>query len=177
MRLFIAINLNDEMKDTLCRTEKELQEQGAEGNFSGRENLHLTLAFLGEVERKRVEAIKSAMDAVCFPAFELELGKPGRFKREEGDILWIGLQTSEMLKTVRSSLMGELKKRGFQPDDKPFKPHLTIGRRITGVSRMPELVKRPRQQVTSMELMLSERKNGKLIYTPIYSRVVDRAIP
>ena len=170
MRLFVAINLNDEIKDALCSVENELQTSGAKGNFSKRENLHLTLAFLGEVEQKRVKAVREAMDKAEFTPFTVEVSSAGRFKRDEGDILWIGLGASKALTALQSSLVKELKARGFAPDDKPFKPHLTIGRKITGAGRIPESANGLSQRIESIELMLSERINGKLTYTPLYSR-------
>ncbi|MBQ3048796.1 MAG: RNA 2',3'-cyclic phosphodiesterase [Oscillospiraceae bacterium] len=170
MRLFVAINLSDEIKDALCAVEKELQAQGARGNFSKRENLHLTLAFLGEVEQSRVKAVREAMAAAEFAPFTVEVASAGRFKRDEGDILWIGLGASRELTALQVSLVRELKARGFSPDDKPFNPHLTIGRKITGAGRIPESANGLSQRVESIELMLSERINGKLTYTPIYSR-------
>ena len=175
MRLFIAINLSDEIKESLCLTMRELQAEGSKGTFSGRENLHLTLVFLGEVERSRISDIKAAMETVAFAPFDIEIGSPGRFRRDEGDILWIGLKPNSKLASIRESLIKELKKRNFSPDDKPFKPHLTLGRRVVGGGRIPENTAGLRQSVTSMELMLSERTNGKLIYTPLYSRKVDRS--
>ena len=170
MRLFVAINLNDEIKDALCGVEKELQAAGAKGNFSKRENLHLTLAFLGEVEQNRVKAVRDAMNRAEFEPFTLEVASAGRFKREEGDILWIGLGASKALAALQASLVKELKAGGFAPDDKPFRPHLTIGRKITGAGRIPESANGLSQRVESIELMLSERINGKLTYTPVYSR-------
>ena len=50
MRLFIAIRLSRPLVETLKQAQRDIRHQGAEGNFSREENLHLTLAFLGETE-------------------------------------------------------------------------------------------------------------------------------
>jgi len=170
MRLFIAINFTDEIRDALCGVSDELRALGAHGNFSRRENLHLTLSFLGETPPERLAAAIAAMDAAVFSPFTLTLGKPGRFSSDEGDLLWIGAARSHALEALQGSLTRELIKRGFTPDKKPFRPHITIGRRILGAPRIPESASGVSQRVESIELMSSERIAGQLTYKALYSR-------
>ena len=77
MRLFIAIQLNDEMKDALTRLQKQLQRQGVRGNFTRRENLHLTLAFIGEYPDPY--DVKDIMEAIDFEPFDISLDGMGSF--------------------------------------------------------------------------------------------------
>ena len=85
MRLFIAVNFNDKTKDKIVSVQDRLREHG-KGNFSFRENLHLTLVFLGEVPRKQVESVKRAMQQVYVPKTELTFDRTGCFKRNGSDI-------------------------------------------------------------------------------------------
>ena len=77
MRLFIAINLSDAMKDSLISTQNALYDRGVRGNYTSEENLHLTLAFIGEYPD--AEPVLDALSAVSFRPFELRLEGMGRF--------------------------------------------------------------------------------------------------
>ena len=65
MRLFIAIHFNDDIKNKLAREIEILKKQALSGTFSRKENLHLTVIFLGEVPKNRLMEIQFAMDKVC----------------------------------------------------------------------------------------------------------------
>lgn len=90
MRLFIAINFEEEVKNQLCEAIEQLRESSLQGNFTGRENLHLTLVFIGETQR--ADDIKHAMDAVRAEPFVLKIGGLGLFKRQGGDLYWMGVE-------------------------------------------------------------------------------------
>ena len=92
MRLFIAINLNDETKAALIALQNELRAYSKSGSFTLPENLHLTLAFLGECDEKQTEQIKSIMGKVVFQPFDLKVMRVGQFKRDGGDVWWAGIQ-------------------------------------------------------------------------------------
>ena len=103
MRLFIAICLDDETKNAVFAAEKEA-EKSAEGRFSLRENLHLTLVFIGETERKEdIEKIISEMDS---PKFDIKINSIGTFEK---GIFFAGTEKSKSL----SLLQGNLAERTF----------------------------------------------------------------
>ena len=77
MRLFIAIRLSDDMRHALIRAQNELYDRGVRGRFTAEENLHLTLAFLGEVPD--AEPVLDALSGVSFAPFELALEGMGCF--------------------------------------------------------------------------------------------------
>ena len=85
MRIFIAIQLSEEMKRSITGTLHDLKKAGVRGSFVPSQNLHLTLAFLGEVED--VDAVKAALKTVAYKPFRLVLSDMGTF----GDTLWAGL--------------------------------------------------------------------------------------
>ncbi|MBE5965708.1 MAG: RNA 2',3'-cyclic phosphodiesterase [Lachnospiraceae bacterium] len=175
MRLFTAITFSEEMKNSLYHSIKELQHYALSGNYTLKENLHLTLNFIGETGR--TEAVKEAMEQAVYKAgrrrFLLSTGELGRFKRREGDIYWIGVNKDPSLLLLQKELARELKKEGFTLEDREFQPHLTLGRKVimgkdfdrTAMERSlpPEAM-----EVTKISLMKSERIKGRLTYTEIY---------
>jgi len=166
MRLFIAINFNNAMRARLLALRNELRGKSVRGNFSEPENLHVTLAFLGECDAKQTAAAKSALGAVGFEPFEIAVDCVGRFKRDGGDIWWAGLRDSEPLLTLRRDLTGRLVNEGFVLDRRDFSPHITLGREVA-TDAEPWKIEPFGEMISASELMKSERIGGKLKYTPI----------
>lgn len=171
MRLFIAINFGEEELDSFEAARERLRAQAGRANYSRRENLHLTLAFLGEQPGSRLPELEDAMLAASAGAeeFEIRFERAGRFRREDGDICWLGAARSRPLLELQSRLAGELKERGFALETRKFSPHLTLARRVFGRDdpelTLPEPVT---ARVRGMSLMLSERKGGLLSYTELF---------
>ena len=171
MRLFIAINFLEEIKDSLVDAIKDLKEQSLGGNFSRRENLHLTLCFIGETTK--VNVIKKIMEKIESESFELSFKGFGRFKRKEGDIFWIGVEQNPKLIALWRYLTDELIAEGFDIEDRDYKPHITMGRKVL-TQKYPSIdVPDERFKVTKVDLMKSEHINGKLTYTPLFSKKLE----
>lgn len=85
MRLFIAINFDKNFKDGLINIREELRNQSVFGNFTLDENLHLTLAFIGET--KNIQGAKNAVDRAFqnFKSFKITTEKIGKFS----DLWWV----------------------------------------------------------------------------------------
>jgi 2'-5' RNA ligase len=176
MRLFTAILFDQEIKASLYDTVEELKLISRGGTFTERENLHLTVNFIGET--KRLEEVKEAMhtavEASKAEIFPLGIQGFGSFKRREGDIYWIGVERNDVLWRLQKELVKKLKAAGFyEIDDRDYKPHLTLGRRIktpqTFDFKTFEAGITPLQmKVERISLMKSERIEGRLTYTEIY---------
>lgn len=173
MRLFIAINFNEENKDILDDITRNLAGIALMGHQVLRDNHHLTMAFIGESDD--VSALCACMDRARGSVFELVVSKLDRFSRNSGDILWLAIKPNQQLYSLQKSLVVELRKAGFKVENRPFKPHLTClrdavlpeyfdFRRYT--IGMPEV----RQTINKISLMKSERINGKLVYSEIYAK-------
>lgn len=178
MRLFIAVNFPNYIKDSLMNTINQLKDNCTSGNFTKYDNLHLTIAFLGEIPPSKISKIKADMDNVSFSQFELILSGIGRFKRTGGDIYWYGIDRCVSLNNMHEQLCNNLRSSGFEIEDRKFSPHLTLGRQvvpnnnfnINAFSKSTPILK---TTVSSFSLMKSERINGKLTYTELYRKNAD----
>lgn len=167
MRLFIALLLDEPVKDALCGAIDNLKAQSVQGNFTRRENLHLTLVFIGETTR--LGAVKQAMDMAEAQPFPLKFRGLGRFRRDGGDIWWAGVEPEETLSSLYSQLFGSLSRAGFLIEKREFKPHLTLGRQVL-LRGQPQPFVPAVMRAGRISLMKSERIGGRLIYTEVYAR-------
>lgn len=178
MRIFIAINFNDQTKNRLGHTALALKEFMRKGALTPIENLHLTLAFLGEVPEDRIYDVCRAMDDVHCPLFELNFCQLGRFQRGAEGLYWLGITENQTLFEIQRRLIGQLQKRGVQPDRKAFRPHITLARRVVmkgafNISDFNRQLPQIGQQVYGISLMKSEQIHGKVCYTELYFRKCD----
>ena len=113
MRLFLAIQLSPAVREALLTAQDALRRQGR-GSFPPPENLHLTLAFLGEAED--LTRARAALSEVSCRPFSLAVGgPPGHF----GDLLWAGVRADPALEELAVSLQADLRSRGFCQEDRP----------------------------------------------------------
>ncbi len=164
MRLFIAILFEKHVLDALTGFQQDLKKIGMRGNYTREENLHLTLAFIGEYGNP--DEVLDAMERVSFRAFDLCTDGYGCF----GDLFWVGISGGDELSGVVSRLRRELSDAKIPFDKKKFKPHITLIRKasckvdrsipISHISDCGMTVKR-------ISLMKSERGKKGMIYTEI----------
>lgn len=171
MRLFLALNFSDGEKDALEGVQALLKEHSAAGNFTRRQNLHMTLFFLGETPPDRIPALGNILKITGDKTvpFVLQYHQMGYFSGKGREKLWyLSCDTSTELSGLVARLQKALKKQGFSLEDRTFLPHVTLARRcitdLTPPAPEPIVAK-----FSSMELMLSERIDGVLTYTPIFS--------
>lgn len=163
MRIFIAIRFTEAFKSSILDAQDGLREYGVRGNYTQPENLHLTLAFIGETER--VEEIKAAVDAVKFEPFVIRTGRLGCFNGRSR-VLWLGIEGEDKVKTIAQQLRRNLDKCGIDYAKGRFSPHITLVRQP---SEMPLDVEVESESMTVSEIsvMNSERINGRLVYTAL----------
>jgi 2'-5' RNA ligase len=167
MRLFVAINFNSDTRKRLIALRDELRSCSKSGNFSQDDNLHLTLAFIGEVSPKKVDKIKAIMDTVTFDPFPVSIDRLGTFSR--GTLWWAGLREDKPLMWLQREVEHKLALCGFEMDGRDYHPHVTIGREVVTGAK-PWQIPLFGEIVSKFDLMKSERIGGKLTYTPIYRR-------
>ena len=160
MRLFIAINLSDAMKDALSSAQDEMYGKGVRGNFTPRENMHLTLAFIGEYPDK--EKVMDALSSVTFSSFTISLTGMGCFR----DLWWAGMEESAPLAAVVRRIRRALAENDIPFDRKRFSPHITLIRKASGMTPgiQSEKVSMPVERIS---LMRSDRGKRGMIYTEV----------
>ncbi len=175
MRLFIAIDFDDEVKRQLTAIQDRLRFQCQRANFSLYQNLHLTLIFLGETPSDKVPAVCRAMEQVKTSPFVLTLSGAGRFRHDSGDIWWVGVERSRELNESFLLLHSALREEGFLPGSRKFTPHLTLAREVQLKSDIDpaafaEHFSPITAHVRKLTLMKSERIGGRLTYTPVFQQ-------
>ncbi|MBN2052307.1 RNA 2',3'-cyclic phosphodiesterase [Candidatus Woesearchaeota archaeon] len=125
MRLFLAIDLSEEAKQSIERVKEGLK--GIKGvKPVAKDNIHLTLKFLGEVDDDKVDGIINALSQVKFQPFNIFLNKPGAFPNENRiSVLWVDASPAEPLIVLKKDIDKALPR--FK-DDHPFKTHITFAR-------------------------------------------------
>ena len=169
MRLFIAINFSSGVRSRLLALQGELRAKSARGSFTLPENLHLTLAFLGECDREQLASAKAAVDAVSFEPFSINIDHVGYFRRCDGNIWWAGVRESRPLLVLQSQLTERLISEDFALDGRKYSPHITLGRKVER-DIDPWEIEPFDETVASIELMKSERIQGKLTYTEVHRK-------
>lgn len=132
MRLFIAIELPDYLKMALGRLRIDIP--GA--RWVPAEQIHLTLAFLGEVEDIFVERLTGNLASIHAPGFELCFSGTGCFpNRSRPRVLWIGLEPEPRLQALASKVREAALAREILQEERPFSPHITLARIMLSPSR------------------------------------------
>lgn len=173
LRLFIAINFSEELKTKIETIIQGLKSHAQKGNFTKRENIHLTLVFIGETTK--ADDVKVCIEGLKVSPFTMTLGGLGYFPRDNGSIYWLGVEKNETLTSVHQQLTEALIKMGLDMERRPYKPHLTLGREVIINKSLKyrdfeKKIEPMSMEITSVSLMKSERINGKLIYTEIFHK-------
>lgn len=125
MRLFVAIDLPDTVKDQLDM----LQAHIPTARWVKRQQMHLTLFFLGETDR--LADIKAGLASIETPPFELTLTGVGRFPKrykQPPRVLWVGIDAGLALTQLHEQVTSVLSGIGLAPEKRPFSPHITLAR-------------------------------------------------
>ena len=162
MRLFVAVQLSEELKKNITGTLHDLKQKGVKGNYVPAKNLHLTLAFIGETDDP--DQVKEALKGISYKPFKLALSEMGNF----GNLLWVGMKGNQGLSAAAKSVRDSLDAADIPYDRKAFTPHITIIRKSSGNWKQ---VPPPKGQmmVKSISLMKTTFKDGKPVYSEVCS--------
>lgn len=133
LRLFVAVDLPDDVRRALATAQDELRRAGLGSlRWVRPEGIHLTLKFLGETHADRLDSIREAVATAVRgqAAFRLSLGAAGTFGgRRRPRVVWIDLEGDlDRLRDLQASVERELVAAGFPPDERDYSPHLTLAR-------------------------------------------------
>ena len=154
MRLFLAILFEEPVKDRLCEAMELIRRSTRTSRLTRRENLHLTLVFLGEL--REAGKVREVMEEIRTGPFPLEIRGLGRFQRDGGDLYWAGIEPSLPLQNLYLELKNALAGKGIAVEDRPYRPHLTLARQA-GEARPGENYRR----ISHEEIDFSGRYHGR----------------
>ena len=123
-RLFVAIRPPEAIIDLLI----DAMEDSPDLRWVGDEQLHLTLRFVGEVERPAANDLAAALAAVRFERFDLRISGIGRFDRRNGGALWAGVEPKAPVAALAAKVERACQGIGMPPERRAFHPHITLAR-------------------------------------------------
>ena len=123
-RLFVAIRPPDDVRDLLI----DAMDDSPVLRWVGDEQLHLTLRFIGEVERPLANEIATELDRIRSPDFELRISGVGKFEKRSGGALWAGVDPKPPVAALAAKVERALQKVGLEPEHRAFSPHITLAR-------------------------------------------------
>jgi RNA 2',3'-cyclic 3'-phosphodiesterase len=130
MRLFVALSIPDAVARSLM-----LLQGGVPGaRWQTREQLHLTLRFIGEVNGSDVHALDDALAGIDAPAFEMQMHSVGQFGNKQPHSLWAAARRNDLLDHLQRKVDSAIRRVGQPQDAHKFTPHVTLAR-----LRHPEL--------------------------------------
>ncbi|WP_019830879.1 RNA 2',3'-cyclic phosphodiesterase [Sphingomonas sp. PR090111-T3T-6A] len=142
--------------------------------------LHITLRFIGEVDRHQAEDIAALLGHVRHPGFSLTLAESGTFERNgRVDALWIGVSPRDRIKALHGKIDRMLAQAGVAPDSRAFLPHITLARFARSAAPPPGaaagIVPPPLDPfaVTSFELFESHLGSEGAIYDTVARYLLD----
>ncbi len=125
MRLFVALPLPDDARARLAA----LQSGVPGARWVARDNLHVTLRFIGETDRHGAEEIDAGLGSIRAPAFGLTLAGVGFFDRGRyAHTLWAGVEKPEPVVFLRDKIESVVVRAGLEPERRKFSAHVTLAR-------------------------------------------------
>ncbi len=161
MRLFIAIPVDREITQCVTGIQTSFRRAHIRGNYTAPENLHVTLAFIGEYHDP--DAVLSAMGSVSFDPFSVTLDHIGCF----GDLWWAGFTESRELNALAQKVRRALADAGIPFDKKSFRAHMTFLRKANRYLPVQQNVKPTRLEVGGISLMRSTPIKNGTIYSKL----------
>ncbi|NBG88567.1 RNA 2',3'-cyclic phosphodiesterase [Isachenkonia alkalipeptolytica] len=176
MRIFIGIPFQEREKKSLENLQKIVMEKSEGGRFADPKNFHLTLKFIGEIPEEKLQPVRAVVkkETQGVPPFKLVLQGFGTFFKGKTCIPWLGVTKGmDRLQELQEKIEQGLEEIGYEKESRPFRPHMTFGRKV----RLSPLAKADLEEklteekvaleVSSIAIMESTRKDGKLVYPVI----------
>ena len=175
IRLFICVELPDTAKRSIAALQAALRKSPGNLSWTRNENIHLTLKFLGDTKQRKIEKLCAVLNAVAIEtkAGDILFDKTGAFPNlHKPRVLWLGCsQVCETISGLARKIDARVAEMGFQQENRPYQPHLTLARVRSGdVSAVVEKMREFRLPpiivpVNSFTLMKSQLTQAGAIYT------------
>ena len=170
LRLFFALNVNRAARKEITHLQSKVWGENARG-LTRPENLHLTLAFLGNTDPARLEDLRVILDGLDVVPLSLRFDHIGVFRQAGGEIWWLGMEENRELQDLQSRLTRELRKGSFPVEERKFVPHLTLARKAAphNLPKGGRLYRPVQTKVSVVSLMRSQQIDGKTQYVELLS--------
>ena len=123
-RLFIAIRPPEDIRDLLL----DAMDDSADFRWQDEDQLHLTLRFVGEVERPLADDLAAELGRVRAQPFELRIAGTGRFEQRSSGALWAGIVPKASVAALAAKVERACVAVGIEPERRAFHPHITLAR-------------------------------------------------
>ena len=123
-RLFVAIRPPEAIRDLLI----DSMADSPDFRWQDDEQLHLTLRFIGEVERPVANDLADALGRIHAPAFQLRIAGTGRFEQRNGGALWAAVEPRAPVGALAAKIERTCQQAGLEPERRAFHPHITLAR-------------------------------------------------
>lgn len=123
-RLFVAIRPPEDVIDLLV----DAMDDSPALRWVSDDNLHLTLRFIGEVERPLANDIAGALERLRFERFALRIAGIGKFEQRNGGALWAGVEPKQPVTALAAKVERACQSAGLEPERRVFHPHITLAR-------------------------------------------------
>jgi 2'-5' RNA ligase len=123
-RLFVAIRPPEPIRDLLI----DAMDDSADFRWQADEQLHLTLRFIGEVERPVAEDLAAALSRIRADPFPLRIAGTGRFEQRSAGALWAGAEPKQSVAALAAKIEHACVACGLEPEHRAFHPHITLAR-------------------------------------------------
>ncbi len=167
MRAFIGISFTKEVIDYLEKVKSDLLKYTIKANPTRKENFHLTLLFIGDIDLNKQKKIEVALNKVSsISKFNIKLDELGTFNKGKNSIAWIGIKEGlSSLNSLHKSIIESFNDFGFNSS---YQPHITIARNVIfndelnkiNIDKYPNLI-----TIDKIHLYESHQVNGVLTYT------------
>ena len=123
-RLFVAIRPPEPIRDLLI----DAMDESADFRWQDDEQLHLTLRFIGEVERPIADDLADALSRIRAHAFELKVSGVGRFEQRNAGALWAAVEPKAPVAALAAKIERVCQENGLEPERRTFHPHISLAR-------------------------------------------------
>ena len=123
-RLFVAIRPPEHIRDLLI----DAMDESRDFRWQDDEQLHITLRFVGEVDRPIADDLAHALTGVRSPRFSIRVERVGSFEKRSSGALWAGVEPKEPLAVLAAKIERVCQAVGLEPERRAFHPHITLAR-------------------------------------------------
>ena len=185
IRCFVAIEIPEAIQTRLVSVQEELREHIRGASWVKRENIHLTLKFLGDVAPNQINIIKNTIEQVAGARspFLMEIGGIGAFPNlVRPRIIWAGMKTgADEVTAIAREINSGLSRRGYARDEKKFRPHFTLARlksrmnlkSLVHVFQLYDTMNGATLIVDRIRVVQSRLKPSGAVYTPLETCYFD----